>query len=147
MTATVLLLSRSPQKTQVSSCCKISPTYTPTTDFCRSMQKRKSNLIDNPYLRESATVQKLHGWFPVAAIAALTLRFALFALTNAHQFLSTRIELSTPLTSWKRGTFRKEWRFDTFVATEGLYLFQNGLSPYDGGVFHQVCIRIAIDPF
>ena len=126
---------------------KISPTYTPTADFRRSMQKRKSNLIDNPYLQESATVQKLHGWFPVAAIAALTLRFALFALTNAHKFLSTRIELSTPLTSWKRGTFREEWRFDTFVATEVLYLCQNGLSPYDGGVFHQVCIRIAIYPF
>ncbi|KAI9470179.1 hypothetical protein LPJ78_002976 [Coemansia sp. RSA 989] len=41
-----------------------------------------------------------------------------------HEYLSGRVELSTPVTSYKR-------------LQEGLYLSSLGISPYDGGVFHQ----------
>ncbi|KAJ2823206.1 hypothetical protein IWW50_003881 [Coemansia erecta] len=41
-----------------------------------------------------------------------------------RQHLPTRVELSTPVTSYKR-------------LVEGLHLSAHGVSPYDGGVFHQ----------
>ncbi|KAL9090601.1 MAG: hypothetical protein Q9159_001848 [Coniocarpon cinnabarinum] len=72
---------------------------------------------------------KDHAW--VFAIAALV-RFACFALIpDLPALLASRVEISTPVTSFKR-------------LQEGVHLFQRGISPYDGGVFHQSPILLAI---
>lgn len=55
------------------------------------------------------------------------LRLLLFtAFPSLPTLLGHRVEISTPVTSFKR-------------LQEGLFLYTHGVSPYDGGVFHQVC--------
>ncbi len=55
---------------------------------------------------------------------AFVLRFGLLQFTNVPDALVHRVELSTPITSFKR-------------ALEGVFLYTNNQDPYDGGVFHQ----------
>ncbi|KAI5370703.1 putative GPI transamidase subunit PIG-U [Septoria linicola] len=57
--------------------------------------------------------------------AAATLRI-LLALTfpGLPDLLTSRVEISTPVNSFKR-------------LQEGLFLYERGLDPYDGGIFHQ----------
>ncbi|TPX70155.1 hypothetical protein SpCBS45565_g01943 [Spizellomyces sp. 'palustris'] len=74
---------------------------------------------------------------PVVRIPVWTgiaLRLALFFYTNASSFFQQRVETSTPVTSWKR-------------FQEGLHLFQHGLPPYDGGVYHQAPLLLAVFNF
>ncbi|KAJ9627001.1 hypothetical protein H2203_003461 [Taxawa tesnikishii (nom. ined.)] len=59
--------------------------------------------------------------FGSAAAVRLLLAAAFPALPD---LLTGRVEISTPVTSFKR-------------LQEGLFLYNHGLSPYDGGVFHQ----------
>ncbi|RPA95973.1 PIG-U-domain-containing protein [Choiromyces venosus 120613-1] len=64
-------------------------------------------------------------------IAAVILRLVLFtAFPSLPNLLTNRVELSTPVTSFKR-------------LQEGLFLYTHGLSPYDGGVFHQAPLLLA----
>lgn len=59
-------------------------------------------------------------------VLALALRLAIFFLfPSIPQTLANRVEISTPVTGYKR-------------LQEGLFLYKHGVSPYDGGVFHQV---------
>ena len=63
-------------------------------------------------------------------IAAVVLRLVMFtAFPSLPDLLTNRVELSTPVTSFKR-------------LQEGLFLYTHGLSPYDGGVFHQVSLSL-----
>ncbi|KNC97681.1 GPI-anchor transamidase subunit GAB1 [Spizellomyces punctatus DAOM BR117] len=74
---------------------------------------------------------------PVVRIPVWTgiaLRLALFFYTDASSFFKHRVETSTPVTSWKR-------------FQEGLHLFQHGLPPYDGGVYHQAPLLLAVFNF
>ena len=65
-----------------------------------------------------------------------------------HLSLSDRVEISTPLNSWKRGKdhFRSYLihNYDKctcfLLAVEGVYLYERSLSPYDGDVFHETPI-------
>lgn len=63
-----------------------------------------------------------------AAIIRLT-GFLLFP--SIPEFLSTQVELATPVSSFKR-------------LKEGLFLHERGVSPYDGGLFHQAPLLLAI---
>lgn len=64
----------------------------------------------------------------VVIIVAVALRLVLFAaFPSLPDLLTNRVEISTPVTSFKR-------------LQEGLFLYTHGVSPYDGGVFHQVLI-------
>ncbi|CAG8655607.1 593_t:CDS:2, partial [Funneliformis caledonium] len=56
--------------------------------------------------------------------AAFATRLILFQFSNITETLGSRVEIITPVTSFIR-------------LTEGLYLFENGVPPYDGGAFHQ----------
>ncbi|KFX88189.1 hypothetical protein O988_09129 [Pseudogymnoascus sp. VKM F-3808] len=57
--------------------------------------------------------------------AAAVLRLALFtAFPTLPDTLTGRVEISTPVTSFKR-------------LQEGLFLYNHNVSPYDGGVYHQ----------
>ncbi|KAK3329092.1 GPI transamidase subunit PIG-U [Apodospora peruviana] len=58
-------------------------------------------------------------------IGAAVLRLSLFTLfPGLPDLLTGRVEISTPVTSFKR-------------LQEGLFLYNHNVSPYDGGVYHQ----------
>jgi GPI-anchor transamidase subunit U len=64
--------------------------------------------------------------------SATTLRLLIFlALPRIPDFLTTQVEISTPISSYKR-------------IKEGLFLYERGVSPYDGGVFHQAPLLLVI---
>ncbi|KAI9241518.1 hypothetical protein MVEG_11947 [Podila verticillata NRRL 6337] len=63
--------------------------------------------------------------------AALALRLALFAFPNLANTLGNQVEISTPVTSFKR-------------MSEGVFLFKNGVPPYDGGAFHQAPLLLGL---
>ncbi|KAJ3067481.1 hypothetical protein HDU98_009299, partial [Podochytrium sp. JEL0797] len=60
----------------------------------------------------------------VLLLLGVILRVALVQRPDWTAGLADRIEVSTPVTSYKR-------------MQEGVYLFRNNIDPYDGGVFHQ----------
>ena len=79
--------------------------------------------------------------------AAAVLRLVLFvAFPSLPKLLAGRVEISTPVTSFKR---REQYPTLSFRLTskannthrsvqEGLFLYTHNVSPYDGGIFHQV---------
>ncbi|KAK5952606.1 hypothetical protein OHC33_006198 [Knufia fluminis] len=65
-------------------------------------------------------------------VAAAVLRLgAFFFLPAIATVLSERVEIATPLSSYKR-------------LLEGLFLFERGVSPYDGGVYHQAPLLLVV---
>lgn len=79
----------------------------------------------NPY--STGSHQKA-GLFLSGAAVRLTL-FLLFP--SLPDLLTGRIEISTPVSSFKR-------------LQEGLFLYNHNLSPYDGGVFHQAPLLLTL---
>lgn len=67
----------------------------------------------------------------IYAGAALLRLLVFLAFPGIPEFLTTRVEISTPISSFKR-------------LQEGLFLYQHGLSPYDGGVYHQAPLLLVI---
>ncbi|KAJ8113681.1 hypothetical protein ONZ43_g5102 [Nemania bipapillata] len=64
--------------------------------------------------------------------AAAALRLALFTFFPAlPDLLTSRVEVSTPVTSFKR-------------LQEGLFLYNHNVSPYDGGVYHQAPLLLPL---
>ncbi|KAI0594667.1 GPI transamidase subunit PIG-U [Biscogniauxia sp. FL1348] len=64
--------------------------------------------------------------------AAAALRLSLFTLFPAlPDLLTGRVEISTPVTSFKR-------------FQEGLFLYNHNVSPYDGGVYHQAPLLLPL---
>ncbi len=57
---------------------------------------------------------------------AVGIRLLLFLSPVIREFLFDRPEISTPANSFKR-------------MMEGIELYQRGISPYSGDVFHEVC--------
>jgi len=79
--------------------------------------------------------------------AAAALRLLLFlSFPTLPEFLTGRVEISTPVTSFKRcmslmGTY-SGYEKPVLIpwgrkVQEGLFLYTHDLSPYDGGVFYQ----------
>ena len=65
-------------------------------------------------------------------LGAAALRLLVFYLfPGIIDFLTTQVEISTPVSSFKR-------------LQEGLFLYERGVSPYDGGLFHQAPLLLAI---
>ncbi|KAK3355650.1 GPI transamidase subunit PIG-U [Neurospora tetraspora] len=74
------------------------------------------------------TLGRTAGLYAGAAI----LRLALFTLfPGLPDLLTGRVEISTPVTSFKR-------------LQEGLFLYNHNVSPYDGGVYHQAPLLLPI---
>ncbi|KAL8792638.1 MAG: hypothetical protein Q9195_004766 [Heterodermia aff. obscurata] len=64
--------------------------------------------------------------------AAAVLRLILFvAFPSLPKLLAGRVEISTPVTSFKR-------------LQEGLFLYTHNVSPYDGGIFHQAPLLLPL---
>lgn len=59
--------------------------------------------------------------------------------------IQNRVEVATPINSWKRGKLRDfptnlieiKHIFRSVSAIEGAYLYANGTNPYDGDLYHQ----------
>jgi GPI-anchor transamidase subunit U len=66
----------------------------------------------------------------LAGAAALRL-IIFFVFPQIPDFLTTQVEISTPVSSFKR-------------VKEGLFLYDRGVSPYDGGLFHQAPLLLVI---
>ncbi|KXS22313.1 PIG-U-domain-containing protein [Gonapodya prolifera JEL478] len=64
-------------------------------------------------------------------IFGFVLRILVFTLTDAPDFMEERFEISTPVTGFKR-------------MKEGLFLFRNGIDPYEGGLFHQAPLLLLL---
>ena len=65
-------------------------------------------------------------------VGAAALRLIVFlAFPQIPDFLSTQVEISTPVSSFRR-------------LKEGLFLYNRGVSPYDGGLFHQAPLLLVI---
>jgi phosphatidylinositol glycan class U len=78
-----------------------------------------------------STTMSLRGKVSVYAGAAL-LRLALFVVfPDLPDLLTGRVEVSTPVTSFKR-------------LQEGLFLYNHNGSPYDGGVYHQAPLLLPL---
>jgi len=69
--------------------------------------------------------------------SAFLLRLLLQTQTSLPDLLTSRLEISTPITSFKRCTIFLflYWQ----IVKEGLFLYEHGVPPYNGGVCHQVC--------
>src|ERR1700730_3080584 len=74
-------------------------------------------------------------------LSALSLRLLLQTQTSLPDLLTSRLEISTPITSFKRRTSP----FLLKIVKEGLFLYEHGVPPYNGGVCHQVRIPRAVD--
>lgn len=62
-------------------------------------------------------------------LAGLGFLIRLFALTNFREVIRQRVEVTTPINSWKR-------------AYEAVYLWNSGLDPYSGNIFHEYPISL-----
>eukprot|EP01134_Creolimax_fragrantissima_P007931 CFRG7931T1 len=80
-------------------------------------------------LKEVSSTQSFHSIFRVVVIGT-ALRILLF-VSGYHDTVATRLELVTPITSFKR-------------AREGLFLAENELSPYSGDTLHQSPLVLAL---
>ncbi|KAI7902863.1 GPI transamidase component-like protein [Cokeromyces recurvatus] len=67
-------------------------------------------------------------------ITAFAIRLAMFNFPSVANTLADRIELSTPITSFKR-------------LTEGIYLYNHNVPPYDGDAFHQLPLLLCLFSF
>lgn len=70
----------------------------------------------------------------IIAAAAILRVVAFVATPQVIETLSDRVEIATPLSSHKR-------------LLEGLFLYERGISPYDGGVYHQAPLLLVIFEF
>ncbi len=78
-------------------------------------------------------------------VAASALRLLLFlGFPSLPDLLTGRVEISTPVTSFKRCMSSRlilhslqVIHADEPIVQEGLFLYTHSLSPYDGGVFYQ----------
>jgi phosphatidylinositol glycan class U len=76
--------------------------------------------------------------------AASALRLVLFVgFPSLPDLLTGRVEISTPVTSFKRCRHNAagyQQVANWLAVQEGLFLYTHNVSPYDGGVFYQVCM-------
>ena len=91
-------------------------------------------LHDTSYILSAhflATPHNMHRRSISVVVFAVLLRLFLFtAFPALPDLLTNRVEISTPVTSFKR-------------LKEGLFLYTHGVSPYDGGIFHQAPLLLA----
>lgn len=74
------------------------------------------------------TIRRTTALFAAAAVVRLTLFTVVPGLPD---LLTGRVEISTPVTSFKR-------------LQEGLFLYNHNVSPYDGGVYHQAPLLLPL---
>ncbi|KAI9344787.1 GPI transamidase subunit PIG-U [Zopfochytrium polystomum] len=81
-----------------------------------------------------ARVPSLSGSLGAAIAGGIGARLVLLHFSPLAQIAANRIEVVTPVTSFKR-------------LKEGLFLFENGVTPYEGGVYNQAPLLLALFHF
>lgn len=82
--------------------------------------------------------------------AAAALRLLLFtSFPGLPDLLMGRVEISTPVTSFKRRGQKRRYFVGNELLTlapvqEGLFLYTHNVSPYDGGVYHQAPLLLPL---
>ena len=77
------------------------------------------------------------------------------AFPGLPDLLTGRVEVSTPVNSFKRRmsmSSPNQWSpaedransEDSYIVQEGLFLYDHGLDPYDGGIFHQAPLLLPL---
>ncbi|KAI9019341.1 GPI transamidase subunit PIG-U [Phycomyces nitens] len=80
-------------------------------------------------------MRSLGGWSDWALYGcSIALRLVLFSISSVATTLGQRVELVTPVTSFKR-------------LTEGVHLYESNVPPYDGGLVHQSPLLLALFSF
>ena len=67
----------------------------------------------------------------IFAGAALLRLLVFIAIPSIPDFLASQVEISTPISTFKR-------------LQEGLFLYRRGVSPYDGGLYHQAPLLLVV---
>lgn len=97
----------------------------------------------------SSSLKRLQGLYLAAAVLRLVL---FFAFPGLPELVAGRVEVSTPVTSFKRcmaPLFRRDHLHAPAALTivtvqEGLFLYNHNVSPYDGGVYHQAPLLLPV---
>ncbi|KAI8321960.1 PIG-U-domain-containing protein [Martensiomyces pterosporus] len=97
-------------------------TMASTTQRQTAASKTKAKQTSKPAAAAAAERGRL-AWVIMAGSAVRLALLLVFPQAISHH-LSGRVELSTPVTSYRR-------------LVEGIHLSRHGVSPYDGGIFHQ----------
>lgn len=82
--------------------------------------------------------------FGAAAAVRLLLSTVFPALSD---LLDGRVEVSTPVTSFKRCTHTNAWGgiyTDNRIVQEGVFLYTHNVSPYNGGIYHQAPLLLPL---
>jgi hypothetical protein len=94
----------------------------------QSSSRRHLGHGEKGYMSSPMTQQRKIGVYAGAAL----LRLVLFvAFPSLPDLLTGRVEISTPVTSFKR-------------LQEGLFLYNHNVWPYDGGVYHQAPLLLPL---
>lgn len=93
-----------------------------------------------------SSLKRPQGLFLTAAILRLVL---FYAFPGLPELVAGRVEVSTPVNSFKRCMCPKmaplKWSLLTLLAVqEGLFLYNHNVSPYDGGVYHQAPLLLPL---
>jgi len=80
-----------------------------------------------PLIKKKYDTVAFQKFLKVTIVLLLIARLFLLSFTKIPEVLGQRFEVTTSITSLKK-------------LKEGLYLFQHGLDPYEGGIFTQVII-------
>ena len=115
-------------------------------ELLRSWRIYCSNLYNLPREEDGCSCTMVIDRRKIALFGtAAILRLALFgAFPSLPDLLTGRVEISTPVTSFKRCTVltllytSRLASLILSIVQEGLFLHTHGVSPYDGGVFYQV---------
>jgi GPI-anchor transamidase subunit U len=90
---------------------------------------------------------------------AVAIRLLLFkAFPSLPTILTNRVEISTPVSSYKRRKLdtrlnhgQNTWANLLSIVLEGVFLYTHNIPPYDGGVFHQAPLLLplfsVLEPF
>jgi hypothetical protein len=116
-----------------------------TSSACDSVNNQKHPSILKSEVTHRRSLEMLSSWKSNAL--GVIIRVWMFN-SGFHETLSDRVEISTPLNSWKRGMrqsqkpqlsffFKILSPFLYFLVIEGVYLHQRSQSPYEGDVFHE----------
>ena len=79
--------------------------------------------------------------------AAAAVRLLLFtSFPGLPDLLTARVEISTPVTSFKRCNKLLVYLLRSWlsIVQEGLFLYNHNVSPYDGGVYHQAPLLLPL---
>lgn len=91
--------------------------------------------------------------FKKSIILGISIR-CLLLISNFGTIIQNRIEVSTPINSWKRGLILFIviriicFQFSiSFIVKEGAFLYANNINPYNGDIYHENPLVLIVTNF